>query len=171
MSPKVRAASAEDAETIAHIQVRAWKVAYRGHMPSALLDRLDPSQRAEHWRQLLREPQLAVWLATRESLVLGFLSALPSRDRDASPSVGEVAALYVDPCAWRQGAGRALLESTLSTSAATGFSELTLWVLKTNAKARAFYEHMGFAPDGATQGEPREGFALRELRYRRTTRG
>jgi Tfp pilus assembly protein PilP len=42
-----------------------------------------------------------------------------------------------------------------------------LWVLASNERARAFYGARGWRPDGGTKTEPREGFSLNEVRYRR----
>jgi RimJ/RimL family protein N-acetyltransferase len=42
---------------------------------------------------------------------------------------------------------------------------VTLWVLERNARGRAFYERLGFAPDGARQDLPDLGRA--EIRLAR----
>jgi hypothetical protein len=43
---------------------------------------------------------------------------------------------------------------------------VTLWVLDTNTRARRFYEIAGFRSDGAVKVDDRDGFRLREVRYR-----
>jgi hypothetical protein len=52
---------------------------------------------------------------------------------------------------------------------AAGVSVATLWVLGSNEGARRFYDALGWAPDGATKDDDREGFTLHEVRYRRAT--
>lgn len=46
-----------------------------------------------------------------------------------------------------------------------GFTTATLWVLTTNEKTRKWYESKGWRVDGKTKSEPRDGFALNEIRY------
>jgi hypothetical protein len=43
-----------------------------------------------------------------------------------------------------------------------------LWVLRTNQRARAFYENLGWKPDGQTTTADYGGIALEALCYRRT---
>jgi hypothetical protein len=52
----IRAAVAADVAAIAQVHVRTWQSAYRGHIPDAYLDGLDPSKRAAVWSAALREP-------------------------------------------------------------------------------------------------------------------
>lgn len=53
----------------------------------------------------------------------------------------------------------------LARSAADGFPDLSLWVLKENAPARRFYERAGFAPDGAEEPFQVGGVLVPEVRY------
>lgn len=41
------------------------------------------------------------------------------------------------------------------------------WVLDTNVRGRRFYESANWTPDGAVKVDKRDGFELREVRYRR----
>jgi hypothetical protein len=59
------------------------------------------------------------------------------------------------------------MSAALERLAAAGFSEVTLWVLDANARARRFYQVDGFRADGAVKIDDRGTFQLRELRYRR----
>jgi ribosomal protein S18 acetylase RimI-like enzyme len=163
----IRSATASDVDDIARLHVKTWQVAYRGHMPDAHLDGLDPSKRAAMWSKAIEQPDTVVLVATTSETLVGFCSLLPSRDADAAPQIGEIAAIYVDPLVWRSGIGRSLVEATLAASLPRGFAELTLWVLTDNAAARAFYESCGFAADGHTKVEERPGFSIHETRYRR----
>ena len=51
----IRAARAADAEQIALVHVWSWQSAYRGLMPQAPLDGLDPAQRVGRWELVLAE--------------------------------------------------------------------------------------------------------------------
>lgn len=106
-------------------------------------------------------------VALADGEVVGFAAVMSSRDDDASPKCGEVAAIYLYPEVWDRGIGRVLMDAALNRLAADGFTEVTLWVLDGNARAIRFYEHAGFRPDGARKTDDSRGFALHELRYRR----
>jgi ribosomal protein S18 acetylase RimI-like enzyme len=163
----IRLALPSDVEEIARVHVKTWQSAYRGQIPDADLDTLDPSARAATWSRAIAQPGTLVLVATLEASLVGFCSSLPSRDADATPNVGEIAAIYVDPAFWRSGFGSALVEATVASARQRNFSELTLWVLTGNGPARAFYEARGFETDGYTKTDERAGFAILETRYRR----
>lgn len=173
LSVIVRAAQVEDAERIAEIHVLGWQGGYRGLMPQIYLDALDPSERLPY---RLRSLQEADWsrggcfvVADDEGELAGFADVGRSRDDDAeSDGVGEVSAIYLVPNAWGQGLGRELMVAGLGHLARLGYQQVTLWVLDTNVRAQRFYEAAGFRPDGAVKIDDSRGFALQELRYRRT---
>ena len=49
-----------------------------------------------------------------------------------------------------------------------GCGEAILWVLDTNVRAQRFYEKAGWCADGHERMAEVRGFAIRDLRYRRT---
>jgi len=163
----VRPALLNDIDAIARIHVRSWQHAYRGQIPDAVLDALDPAERAQKWLEWLDKPGFLLQVAVRDEAVAGFCSLIPSRDHDASDEVGEVASLYVDPARWRSGAGTALMAAAVAEARAAGKRAVTLWVLTSNTSARQFYERIGFVPDGGSKVETIRGLALPHLRYRR----
>jgi hypothetical protein len=57
---------------------------------------------------------------------------------------------------------------TVGRLATVGYGQVTLWVLASNARARRFYEAAGLRPDGAVKVDDSRGFALSEVRYRRS---
>ncbi len=163
----IRLATPFDVEDIARLHVKTWQTAYRGHMPDAYLAGLDPATRAAMWSRVIGQTDALVLVAISGELLVGFCSSLPSRDADESTAVGELAAIYVDPSAWRSGVGSSLLEATVEAARKRNFSELTLWVVASNTAARAFYEARGFQTDGHTKIEERAGFSIETVRYRR----
>jgi GNAT superfamily N-acetyltransferase len=164
----VRAARPEDADSIGRIHTRAWQVAYRGLIPDSVLDARDAVESALQWRRRLEQERTPLLVAESSSQVVGFCSLGRARDPDlADPSVGEIHALYVHPEAWREGAGRCLLEAAREVGQDVGYATLVLWVLESNLRARRFYEHLGLQPDGAHKSVPiAEGVELLEVRYR-----
>jgi GNAT superfamily N-acetyltransferase len=167
---RVRSASALDAAAIARCHVASWRVGYRGHFPQSVLDSLSEEKRALMWGGFLREPDHGALVAVLTNDVLGFSHLIRSRDSDSSDHTGEIAAIYLAPDHLGQGLGRRLMQASLELARRRGYREVTLWVLDTNTRAQGFYEHMGFAPDGASKREQRIGYAITELRYRLTLR-
>lgn len=169
MNPSVtiRWADPADAPALADIHVRAWQAGYRGLLPDSLLDNLSAAERLPRWRERLTGSNELVLIAELGGQVAGWLVIGPQRDGDLDPQrVGEIYAIYVDPDAWRRGCGRALLASALAELRAQGFVGANLWVLRSNERARRFYESQGFQADGASKIEHnRAGVAFDEVRY------
>lgn len=161
----IRKASERDATRIARIHVRTWQAAYRGLLPDAYLDGLDPLQRAISWKGLIGAPDEFVLVAVRGERIVGFCSLLPSRDSAAPPEIAEISSLYVDPREWRRGAGSSLIAAAVDHAASHGFAAVTLWVLSDNTRARRFYAKSGFEADGVEKVDERLGFPIHELRY------
>jgi ribosomal protein S18 acetylase RimI-like enzyme len=168
----VRRARLEDGRAIAAIHVRSWQVAYQGIVPSAFLGSLSVEDRENVWRQNLERGISETWVAEEDDQVLGWISAARIRDSDALPTTGEVWAIYVDPSHWRRSVGRCLWRWAEGHLDASGFSEITLWVLKENAQAIAFYESIGLAIEpGSEKTITRGGAELLEIRLRKRLGG
>ena len=164
-----RVASVDDAEAIARMHTRTWQVAYRGQMPDAFLDGLSIEARTAKWRSNLASGDGAtVVIEDGPDHVIGFCSLLPARDPDLAPTIGELAALYIDPTRARTGLGRLLMHDAFDRAHRCGYTALTLWVLETNRNARAFYETLGFEPDGTVRNEEWGNLSVRGVRYRKT---
>jgi ribosomal protein S18 acetylase RimI-like enzyme len=164
----VRRARLDDAKAIAAIHVQAWQLAYRGILPSAFLDSLSVEEREKVWHQNLERRASDTWVAEEDGQLLGWISTARSRDTDALPSTGEVWAVYVAPAHWRRGVGRHLWTEAEKHLSGSGFSDITLWVLKGNARAIAFYQSIGLAIEpGSEKTITRGGAELREIRLRK----
>ena len=169
---RARLARLDDAEAIAAIHVHAWQVAYQGIVPSELLSSLSVEQRVGVWRQNIARGASQTWVAEEGGQILGWISAARSRDSDAQPTTGEVWGIYVAPPHWRRGVGQCLWCEAEEQLSASGFSELTLWVLKENARAIAFYESNGLAIDPGSEKTITQGGAeLLEIRLRKRLGG
>ena len=168
----IRAARMEDVPEIAAVHVRSWQAAYRGLLPQAYLDDLDPSQRIGQWKRIL---SAADWshggtlVADAGGRLSGFVSYGPARDDDAdSRQAGEIYAIYLMPAAWDEGIGRQLMAAALDRVGEAGFDQVILWVLDSNARARRFYEAGGWLADGAAKQDDSFGVPMTEVRYRKS---
>ena len=151
---------------MARIHAAAWQAGYRGLMPDEFLDRIDAAASEPRFAALLRESGRYILVAEEQGALIGACTFGSSRDPDAPASTAEIYSLNVDPAAWGQGAGRALLGAATNRLARLGSSRVTLWVIDGNARARALYERFGFAGDGGERTtSDLIGVPLREVRY------
>jgi ribosomal protein S18 acetylase RimI-like enzyme len=149
----VRPMEVADAPTVAEVHIRVWREAYSTLMPAEHLADLDVADLAARWRQRLREPADGVrHLAGIDPgrRIVGIGTAGPSRDPE--PVTGwELWALNV--LASEHGTGLA----DLLLSELIGSDDCSLWVLRGNARAVAFYQRHGFVGDGGTKLHPPTG--------------
>ncbi|MFJ8675388.1 GNAT family N-acetyltransferase [Streptomyces sp. NPDC093589] len=98
--------------------------------------------------RVLREVHLAQaenWVAERAGTVIGLLGLLGAgrghaQGADPGGQAAEIGGLFVAPEAQGDGVGRALVDHAAASSGA-----LTLEVFEENARARRFYDRLGFA--------------------------
>ncbi|MBX3470215.1 MAG: GNAT family N-acetyltransferase [Planctomycetes bacterium] len=171
MDARVRLATLEDAPAIAALHVAAWRTAYRGLVPDALLDALSVAEWAAERHERLRAPAAGVrtWALDLDGALGGFAVTGPARDDDLDPvRAAEVHALYLRPDLVGRGLGRRLLDHALEDLARTrpDAVEVTLWALEGNALAARFYARAGFVP-GARAVKTFRGFDLPHARWRR----
>lgn len=162
----IRQATVDDAPAIGSVHVRAWQAAYRGQMPDAYLDGLRAEDRAEGWaRGLARDRSAApVLVAEQDGAVVGFAAVGPAEE---PTGYGELYAINVDPDHWGTGAGWALLDAAHQALARLGYTDVVLWVLPGNDRARRLYERAGWTADGAERTQGVLGIVVDEVRYRR----
>jgi ribosomal protein S18 acetylase RimI-like enzyme len=159
---QLRNATEADMAALGEIHVQAWREAYAGMMPDAVLAALNPAQRAAMWRDNLARGRV-VHLAERHGTLVGFGTGRPQSDASL-PYSGEIAAIYVLRCAQRFGIGRALMAAVARDLLAQGRAGATLWVLEANSPARRFYEALG-GKVVASREEERDGFRANGIAY------
>lgn len=165
----ISAATLSDAPKLAEIHVAAWRAAYADQMPAEFLAGMCVEDRTTMWQKALSEPSPRVMAVSVNEVgdPVAFCVCGPSRDQDAKGTdIGELIAINVHPSAWRKGHGKALCHWVLAHAKNQYWPSITLWVLRGNVRARAFYEKLGFEADGTEkQDTERLGFALDEVRY------
>jgi ribosomal protein S18 acetylase RimI-like enzyme len=145
-----------DAAQLARVHVRSWQETYRGILPQPYLDGLSIPRHARQWsRRLLSTDEVTLAAEGAEGLV-GYCSGGDARWN--VPGEAEITTLYVLREAQGAGLGRRLLTDTARVLADRGATKLVIWVLRDNAKARAFYERMGGRLDG--RGDEAVGGAI-----------
>lgn len=151
---ELRDAVPGDARAVAVVNVRSWRVAYRGLLPDDLLDGLSVQDRERHWSDALTSPApIRIVVATVADAVVGFAATGPPLvpgDR-ADPTLGDLYALYLDPDVWRRGIGTRLHAAALDRLRSCGFTHAGLWALTTNERALRFYQRRGWTDTGRTR--------------------
>ena len=177
---EVRDAIYGDADAMCDAQVAGWRAAYRGLFPDSYLDSddFDASRRA-WWLggSWLDTAVTHTFAGLVDSQVLGFSVVGPERfdDAPAVPGQGEVYSFYLQPQVWGSGLARDLMDASERWLRERGLTELSLWVLRDNPRARSFYEKSGWAWSGAESlwaGPTMPGILrpdpVAEVRYART---
>jgi ribosomal protein S18 acetylase RimI-like enzyme len=181
---RIRPASAADGLAIARIRAESWRMAYADVLPdSTLAEMTTPAAiaREGEWRSansmdgvlIAEEPDDSEADSTG---LTGFAAFGPERGEDDDsyqphsdpPEHGraELYAIYVVPRRWSTGAGRSLMEGVLALAATAGYTDISLWVMEANERARRFYERAGFRLTGESVVLGRLG-GVTEIRYRR----
>ena len=150
-----RRAVLADARRIATLHVGSWQAGYKGLLPQAFLNSLEPGSCLPRWAAIVRQadwPRQGTLVVEERGELVGFASLGPARDT-ADIAAGEIAALYVASSRWRAGVGRTLMDAALSQLVEAGFISAVVWVLVGNQRAIQFYEATGWHTDGVTKHE------------------
>jgi GNAT superfamily N-acetyltransferase len=151
MAFTLRAGTPADANAIAELHVRTGRHAFAEYLGQAYVDAWDPVAQAERWREgYLAAGDGRVLVAEEDGRILGFASHGLNRD-DLGSDIGELYVLSVDIDSWGRGIGTALVRETETRLHAAGFSNAILWAFTNYDRTRRFYEHRGWAVDGASQ--------------------
>jgi len=156
---EVRIASVDDAGEIARVIVASWRSSYRGIVPDEALAKLSVEERSRMWGAILSERKGAAFVASRDSEVVGTAHIGPGSD----PATYELFCIYVLEEEWGKGIGARLLQSAMDEARKSAGGRITAWVLLDNARARRFYERMGFEID--SEPVPSRWPGMQQIRY------
>ena len=170
---RIRPARPDDADDLARVHIEAWRSAYRGLVPDAVLDGFSLEQRAAYWRRTIDSTaapgaERRTWVLEIDGALAGFCSTGPSRDEpgELPEGSGEVYAIYLAPDVIGRGLGRALFAVALDDLVARDQRPIVVWVFEANERARRFYAAAGFEADGARQPVRFDEVDVPEVRYR-----
>ncbi|WP_207478394.1 GNAT family N-acetyltransferase [Arenibaculum pallidiluteum] len=142
---RVRRALNGDESAIAAVHVAGWRETYPGIIPASVLDRMEIAAMARYWRGALAGATGSeAWLAEAGdgSGIVGFGVCGP--ETAGIPGCrGEFQALYVLRRGQGRGLGRGLMAAMGASLLARGLVPATVWTLRENWRARAFYEKLG----------------------------
>lgn len=161
---EVRVATADDAMAMAQAHVRSWQAGYRGLIAQDYLDGLRPAEWARRYSFDPERGGRHTLVAVDGDVLCGHVTFGRSRDDELADSA-EVWALYVDPPRWGTGISSALMFAACARLTKAGHEHAFLWVLSANARARRFYERMGWSTDGSERADVIGGTTVDEVRY------
>jgi ribosomal protein S18 acetylase RimI-like enzyme len=140
-----------DCRAVAQIHVDAWRAAYKGILTDDFLASLSVEQRETMWQEAVTRGSPLILVARVDEVVTGWVAFGSSRDDGAPTYRGEVWAIYVAPAAWSLGVGKKLLLTAMRVMAQGGYREASLWVMRENSRAIAFYSRVGMTEDPASE--------------------
>ncbi len=135
--------SLNDTEALAALHVLCWQQAYEEILPAEYLRDLSVAERAENWRTTIADPEVFAMVASVDGVIVGFVSAGPSRKGSVIYADGEIYAIYIHLDHYRKGIGRRFLAEAAKFWLAGNGRSLVVMYLGDNKKAEAFYHSLG----------------------------
>jgi RimJ/RimL family protein N-acetyltransferase len=146
----VREAVESDGAAIGEAHAASWLAAYGHILPADFLPSAAESRRTG-WPGMIRnvlEPPNVLFVGERRGRVVAFAHAEPVPGADTA----EITGFYSHPDAWGSGLADALMTRTERTLA-RDFHHVRLWTFRDSARARRFYEKIGFRLTGNARDE------------------
>lgn len=140
----VRLARNSDATSLSRVFDLAWREAYRGILPGAVLERMISRRGPAWWSHMIKRGRPLAVLDDGEHLA-GYISYGPARQTGLSIK-GEIDELYLAPEYQGCGLGRRLMKAACNDLNAHMLSPVGVWSLADNERACAFYEKHGGHP-------------------------
>lgn len=155
----VRPALAEDARTLARLQLDVWQQAYSELLPAAALF-ADPDRQTEVWAARLDAGGL-VLLAFEGVQPVGLAATEP----DLAEGVGQVELLHVLPRFARRGHGGRLLGAAAGQLRGLGATLGAWWAPEADESIQQFLLGVRWAPDGPRRVLDTGEGTFTEIRY------
>ena len=166
MEVSIRQARVDDCAALATLHLRTALFAYTSIFPSdaARPNLVDLTLDWEHRLGGLHSPNVAGIVAAVDDQLAGVVVAGADPDHLA---MGHITRFYVDAPHWGQGIGRLLYDAAISHLRQVGYRQASLWVLGRNARARSWYERLGWTCTGERKAAA-ETIGVEDVRYTRT---
>jgi GNAT superfamily N-acetyltransferase len=147
MEASIRQARVDDCPTLAALHLRTALFAYASIFPSdAPRPKLDDL--TLDWKRRLgglHGTNVGGYVAAVADQIAGVVVAGADPDHF---EMGHITRFYVDAPYWGQGIGRLLYDAAISHLRQVGYEQASLWVLERNARARTWYERLGWTCTG-----------------------
>ena len=150
----------DDLQAISRIYEQSWKYAYKGIIPQEFLDSIPPGK----WAKTISSGSMQSLVIEEDGVLVGTAGICTSRWEKYS-GYGEIVSIYLLPEYMGRGYGKPLFDRCVSKLRKLGFSDILLWVLEDNKRARHFYEKNGMICTDEFLDDEIGGRKLREVMY------
>ena len=137
----IRKVKYKDIEQIVDIDIKDWKIMYRGIIDDNILKNLDRNKKIEKYKKRYETEKIIV--AENNGTVLGFCWYDDNIENEKNGGDSEIVAIYVDCDKLGNGIGKKMMEYVMKELKNKGKRKMILWCLEENENARKFYEKMG----------------------------
>lgn len=152
-----------DAPEVADLHLQIWQQAYAPIFGADKLQQLPAAVFRNVWQERLKEGGYQCLGVFREKQLAGFCGWGEHSNAEA-----EIYHFYLHPECWGLGIAEKTMDHLLTVISSAGYSEVVLWTLKENGRARRFYQKWDFTPTGAAQQRSRYGLLLQEIQMKRS---
>lgn len=152
--------SLDDRNLISKIYEDSWRFSYKGIIPQDFLDKIPKG----NWNKNFDISDWKTVVFILDGNYIGTSSFSKSRLEKYNESA-EVISIYFLPKYIGLGYGKRLLDFVVKELKEMGYTEVFLWVLEDNYRARNFYEKYGFKLDSDFVEAKIAGKKLKEVRY------
>ena len=164
MDFQVIRATREFAFDMGYVHSYSWQKAYTGIIPDEIIKTFTPENRAKIFLDVLENPLEEYYLFKVDDRPAGIASLAKSHEKNMPNYIGEIYSIYFHPDFWGPEVTQKGFQFCINRLKNLGFSEITIWVLNDNLRAKRFYERNGFKLDGNSK-EIEIGVKLLEVRY------
>jgi len=147
----IRRAQTADAEMLVQLSRDTFHAAFADlYWPEDLEAYLATAYGLEKTRRELADPNIAVWLAERDGVAIGYAQAGPCDlpHSEVTATCAELKRIYLAPGAQGGGVGSRLISEAFAWLERDGPRRIWIGVWSGNRGARRLYEHLGFAKVG-----------------------
>ncbi|PLR57507.1 GNAT family N-acetyltransferase [Vibrio parahaemolyticus] len=162
MKFRVRKASFDDVDKIAHIHVNSWSYAYNGLMPQSYIESYTLEKRQKLWSNIIGRNLAEVLVADSDDGLVGFLCFGQPKTLKGT-ELYDLSSIYIDPSKIGNGIGQALYNECEKMLRTLKAKRVLLWALDSNESALKFYTKQGFAPTGKISTELANDMVLNDI--------
>jgi RimJ/RimL family protein N-acetyltransferase len=165
MSRLIRYANSNDSDVLGKIHAESSRAGFEGIIPDYILkDVFSIERRTKRFISEISEGSPKTALAFDENEPAGLISFGKCRYGNNGESWIEIWRVYLISKFWGSGISKELIEWGINEILKDNFTNIELWVLEENLRARNFYEKIGFKYDNTFQ-IINMGKEFKELRY------
>lgn len=147
----VRDARPDDVPAIQRVADRAWRAAYGDFLTESTIDAaMAEWYDADDLQARIEHEGTCYAVAVSDGHVVGFVTGGPAESDDEVAFLG---AIYVDPDAWREGIGSALLGTFETFCRNRAFGRIRFGVLSENESGQSFYRKHGYEAVDDREGD------------------